>query len=55
MSLTVPNPSNVKVSFNTRVEFEEASIPSIINYVAAAGLYYVRDTLWHYNADIIGD
>lgn len=43
MTLTVPNPSNVKVSYDTRAEFQAASIPSIINYTLAEGLTYIRD------------
>lgn len=44
MTLTIPDPSNIKVQYNTRAEFQAASIPSTINYVLADGLTYKRDT-----------
>lgn len=43
MSLTIPGPSNLKISFGNRAEFLAASIPSAINYVLAGGLMFVRD------------
>lgn len=43
MALTLSNPSMIKISYNTREEFEAASIPSVINYVMAEGLLFERD------------
>jgi hypothetical protein len=44
MSLTLPNPSNIKVQYNTRAEFVVSTIPDTVNFVMADGLIYERDS-----------
>lgn len=44
MSLTIPNPSNVKVSYSSLSEFQSSTIPDNIDYVLVEGLPYSRNS-----------
>ena len=43
MGLTTSNPSMVHVSHDSRADFAASSGPTVVNYVFAAGLMFVRD------------